>query len=130
MAASPSYRRQARATHTTLVRCIWLSRGRARVLCLIAGRWQDANKYTGGAVRDILEAHTPEARDTKLDGLWAIFIEWHRDDVLLCHPNYRPREGESKLVYKPPIMDISTAAYEDVDKFLERIDVSSWSEKA
>ena len=42
--------------------------------------------------------------------------------MLLCHPNYRPREGESKLVYKSPIMDISTAAYEDVDKILERID--------
>ena len=38
LAASPSYRRQVRATHPTLVRCIWLSRGRAHVLCLVAGR--------------------------------------------------------------------------------------------
>ena len=70
----------------------------------------------------MLEVHTPEARDIKLYGLWDIFIEWHRDDVLLCRPNYRPREGESKLVYKSPILDISTAAYEDVDKIMERID--------
>ena len=92
------------------------------MLRLVAGRWQDPNKSTFGAVREILEAHTPEARKTKLDALWAIFIEWHSDDVLLSHPNYRPYEGESKLVYKPPIMDISTAAYEDVDKILERIE--------
>ena len=92
------------------------------MLRLVAGRWQDPNKSTFGAVREILEAHTPEARKTKLDGLWAIFMEWHSDDVLLSHPNYRPYEGESKLVYKQPIMDISTAAYEDVDKILERIE--------
>ena len=53
-------------------------------------------KTTLGAVRGILEAHTPEARETKLDALWAIFIGRHSDDVLLCHPKYRPREGESK----------------------------------
>ena len=92
----------------------------ACLLFLQSSLWQDANKSTFGAVREILEAHTPEARKTKLDALWAIFIEWHSDDVLLSHPNYRPYEGESKLVYKPPIMDISTAAYEDVDKNLER----------
>ena len=92
------------------------------MLCLVAGRWQDANKSTFGAVREIIEAHTPEARKTKPDALWAIFIEWHSDDMLLCHPNYRPREGESKRVYKPPIINISTAAYEDVDKILERIE--------
>ena len=57
-----------------------------------------------------LEAHKPEARDTKLDGIWAMSIEGHRDDVLLCHPSYRPRQGESKLVYKSPIVHISTSA--------------------
>ena len=98
-----------------------MSTGRSRVLCVVAGRWQDPNKSTFGAVREILEAHKPEARDTKLDGLWAMFIEWHRDDVLLCHPNYRPREGESKLVYRSPIMNISTAAHDDVGKIMERI---------
>ena len=103
--------------------------GCAHVLCLGAGRWQDANKSTYGAVREILEAHTPEARKTKLDAVWAIFIEWHSDDVLLSHPNYRPYEGESKLVYKPPIMDISTAAYEDVDKILVRIEEELIEEK-
>ena len=81
--------------------------------------WQDANKSTFGAVREIFEAHTPEARKTKLDALWAIFIEWHSDDVLFSY--HRPREGESKLVYKPPIMNISTAAYDDVELILERI---------
>ena len=84
--------------------------GCANVLCLGAGRWQDQNKSTFGAVREILEAHTLEARKTKLDAVWAIFIEWHSDDVLLSHPKYRPYEGESKLVYMPPIMNISTAA--------------------
>ena len=91
------------------------------MLCLVAGRWQDANKSTFGAVRGILEAHTPEARKTKLDALWAIFIEWHSADVLLSHPNYRPREGESKLVYKPPIMNITTA-YDDIELILERVE--------
>jgi hypothetical protein len=89
------------------------------VLCLGAGRWQDANKSTFGTVREILEAHTPEARNTKLDDSGPSSSS---DDVLLCHPNYRPREGESKLVYKPPIMDISTAAYDDVELILERIE--------
>ena len=99
------------------------------MLCLGAGRWQDANKSTYGAVREILEAHTPEARKTKLDTVWAIFIEWHSDDVLLSHPNYRPYEGESKLVYKPPIMDISTAAYDDVELIMERIEEELIEEK-
>ena len=48
-----------------------------------------------------------------------MFLEWHCDDVLLRHPNYIPRGGESKLVYHPPIMNCSTAAYEDVEKVLE-----------
>ena len=103
--------------------------GCAHVLCLGAGRWQDANKSTYGAVREILEAHTPEARKTKLDAVWAIFIEWHSDDVLLSHPNYRPYEGESKLVYKPPIMDISTAAYDDVELIMNRIEEELIEEK-
>lgn len=103
--------------------------GCAHVLCLGAGRWQDANKSTYGAVREILEAHTPEARKTKLDAVWAIFIEWHSDDVLLSHPNYRPYEGESKLVYKPPIMDISTAAYDDVELIMKRIEEELIEEK-
>ena len=75
----------------------WLS----CVLCVVAGRWQDPNKSTFGAVREILEAHKPEARDTKLDGLWAMFIEWHRDDVLLCplSPELPPtRRGEQPRV--------------------------------
>ena len=84
--------------------------GCAHVLCLGAGRWQDANESTYGAVREILEAHTPEARKTKLDAVWAIFIEWHSDDVLLSHPNYRPYEGESKLVYKPIWIPCSRSA--------------------
>ena len=49
--------------------------GCAHVLCLGAGRWQDQNKSTFGAVREIMEANAPEARKTKLDSLWAIFIE-------------------------------------------------------
>ena len=100
------------------------------MLCLVAGRWQDAKKETTfGAVRGILEAHTPEARETKLDALWAIFIEWHSDDVLLSRPNYRPYEGESKLVYKLPITDISTAAYDDVELILQRIQEELIEEK-
>jgi len=103
------------------VRCIWLSRGRARVLCLVAGRWQDAIKSSFGAVREILEAHTPEARETKPDALGHLHRVAQRRRAPFCHPNHRPREGESKLVYKPPIMAISTAAYEDVNKIMERI---------
>ena len=53
------------------------------MLCVVAGRWQDPNNSTFGAVCEILEAHKPEARDAKLDGLWAMLIEWHRDVVLL-----------------------------------------------
>ena len=50
-----------------------------------------------------------------------MFLNWHGDDVLLRHPNYHPREGERQLLYHPPIMNCSTAAYEDFDKILERI---------
>ena len=50
-----------------------------------------------------------------------MFLEWHCDDVLLRHPNYHPPGGESKLVYHPPIMNCSTAAYEDVDKIIDRV---------
>ena len=76
-----------------------------------------------------MEANAPEARKTKLDSLWAIFIEWHSDDVLLSHPKYRPYEGESKLVYMPPIMNISTAAYDDVELILQRIEEELIKEK-
>ena len=41
--------------------------------------------------------------------------------MLLRHPNYHPPGGESKLVYHPPVMNCSTAAYEDVDKVLDRV---------
>ena len=51
--------------------------------------------------------------------------------MLLRHPNYHPRGGESKLVYHPPIMNCSTATYEDVDKILERVQqeliVAKWA---
>lgn len=87
----------------------------------VAGLWQDQGKSTLGAVHGILAVHEPEARRTKLDSLWDIFLEWHCDDVLLRHPNYHPSGGESKLVYHPPVMNCSTAAYEDVDKVLDRV---------
>jgi hypothetical protein len=89
------------------------------VLFVVAGLWQDQGKSTLGAVHGILCVHGTEARRTKLDSLWDMFLEWHCDDVLLRHPNYIPRGGESKLVYHPPIMNCSTAAYEDVEKVLE-----------
>ena len=90
------------------------------MLFIVAGLWQDQGKSTLGAVQKILVAHEPEARRTKLDSLLHMFLKWHGDDVLLRHPNYHPRGGESKLMYDPPIMNCSTAAYEDVDKTLER----------
>ena len=92
------------------------------MLFVVVGLWQDQSKSTLGAVHGILAAHEPEARRTKLDSLWRMFLKWHGDDVLLRHPNYHPRRGESQLVYHPPIMYISTAAYEDADKILERIE--------
>lgn len=91
------------------------------VIFAVAGLWQDQGKSTLGAVHGILAVHEPEARRTKLDSLWDIFLEWHCDDVLLRHPNYHPSGGESKLVYHPPVMNCSTAAYEDVDKVLDRV---------
>ena len=91
------------------------------VIFAVAGLWQDQGKSTLGAVHGILAVHEPEARRIKLDSLWDIFLEWHCDDVLLRHPNYHPSGGESKLVYHPPVMNCSTAAYEDVDKVLDRV---------
>ena len=91
------------------------------MLFVVAGLWQDRSKSTLGAVHGTLAAHESEARRTKLDSLWRMFLKWHGDDVLLRHPNYNPRGGESQLVYHPPIMNCSTAAYEDVGKILERI---------
>jgi hypothetical protein len=89
------------------------------VLFVVAGLWQDQGKSTLGAVHGMLCVHGTEARRTKLDSLWDMFLGWHCDDVLLRHPNYIPRGGESKLVYHPPIMNCSTAAYADVEKVLE-----------
>ena len=89
---------------------------------VVASLWQDQSKCTLGAVHRILAAHEPEARRTKLDSLWRMFLKWHGDDVLLRHPNYHPRGGESQLVYHPPIVNCSTATYEDVDEILERIE--------
>ena len=79
------------------------------MLFVVAGLWQDQGKSTLGAVHGILAVHETEARRTKLDSPWHMFLEWHCDDVLLRHPNYHP-----------PIMNCSTAAYEDVGKILER----------
>ena len=91
------------------------------MLFVVAGLWQDQGKSTIGAVHGIIAVHEPEARRTKLGSLWHMFLEWHGDDVLLRHPNYHPPGGESKLGYHPPTMNCSTAAYEDVDKILERV---------
>jgi hypothetical protein len=92
------------------------------VLFVVAGLWQDQNKSTLGAVHGIIAVNDPRARRTKLDSLWKMFVEWHFADVLLRHPNYHPRGGSSDVVYHPPIMDISTAAYDDVELILQRID--------
>ena len=94
----------------------------------VFGRTRDQGKSTLGAVHGILAVHEPEARRTKLNSHWHMFLEWHGDDVLLRHPEYHPPGGESKLVYHPPIMNCSTAAYEDVGKILERVQYrsSSW----
>ena len=94
----------------------------SEISVVVPGLWQDQDKSTLGAVHDILAVHKPEARRTKLDSLWHMFFEWHRDDVLLRHPNYHPPGGESKLVYHPPIMECSTAAYDEVALILARVE--------
>ena len=67
------------------------------MLFVVADLWQDQGKSTLGAVHGILATQEPEARRTKLAYLWHMFLEWHGDDVLLRHPNYHPRGGESKF---------------------------------
>ena len=55
----------------------------------------------------------------KLEEIWSILFGWHEDGVLLHHPNY-DNHGESKVIYMPPLIGISTAAYDDVEDILQR----------
>jgi hypothetical protein len=83
------------------------------------GRWQKAHATTYEAIDLIMKTHERDERNMKLDEIWSIFLGWHKDDVLLHHPDYRT-DGESKVIYMPPLIGISTAAYEDVDQILQR----------
>ena len=68
----------------------------------------------------IARTHERDAREAELDKLWYMFVRWHKDDVLLAHPSYHP-ESESKLIYMPPLIGISTAAYCDVEHILQKM---------
>ena len=83
------------------------------------GRWQDPDATTYDAVELIMKTHERAELNLKLDEIWSIFLGWHKDDVLLHHPEYRT-DGESKVIYMPPLIGISTAAYEDVHQILQR----------
>ena len=85
----------------------------------MTGRWQDPYATTHEAIELILKTHEPDELKNKLDEIWSIFLGWHKDDVLLHHPEYRT-DGESKVIYMPPLIGISTAAYDDVDQILQR----------
>ena len=66
-----------------------------------------------------MKTHEPDEVKNKLDEIWSIFLGWHKDDVLLHHPNYESH-GESKVIYMPPLIGIGTAAYDDVHLILQR----------
>ena len=66
-----------------------------------------------------MKTNEPDEVKNKLDEIWSIFLGWHKDDVLLHHPNYESH-GESKVIYMPPLIGIGTAAYDDVIEILQR----------
>ena len=44
----------------------------------------------------------------------------HHNGRLLAHPRVMP-EGPHRMVYQQPVFGVSTAAYTDVDKFLDAV---------
>ena len=66
-----------------------------------------------------MKTHEADEVKNKLDDIWSIFVGWHKDNVLLHHPNYESH-GESKVIYMPPLIGIGTAAYDDVHLILQR----------
>ena len=48
----------------------------------------------------------PEPCERELGKLWALFLEWHENGVLLHHPDYGSC-GESQIIHMPPLIGIS-----------------------
>ena len=74
------------------------------------------------AARKMVRFHATNniEREGTLDAYWNELITNHHNGRLLAHPRVMP-EGPHRMVYQQPVFGVSTAAYTDVDKFLDAV---------